>query len=146
MNMKDLLFDVLDKLQPYEHVEAFVGAHYVPLCKPDATLPFILSLSYEEEGYDNVHNYYCTDDNEYERLHEYIQNNQIEMQGKNYLLSKQIVDIHYLDEYIYIEINSVRKKDHYYIPYSSINAIERQSEPLGLVYQANYLTWELNNN
>ena len=58
MDMKELLFDVLDKLQPYEHVEAFIGAHYIPLCKPDAVLPFVLALSYEEEGYDNINNYY----------------------------------------------------------------------------------------
>lgn len=118
--MKKLLFDILNKIEPYELVRININNEELYVCREDACLPLaIRAIDYEPEM-ENGNYFYSQDVNE---LHRYIKSHKFSIEDYDYIIENELSYIKYYDDYIHITISSIGGEYKYFIPYSSITCI-----------------------
>ena len=117
--IKDILFDILKELEPYEFINVSINNNNFPLCKENALFPLACRLiDYDPEV---PANYYYTEDEEYTMA--YAQSHRIMLGDKEYLIESELLETKYYDKYVYLKIANMMGIQEYYIPYDSINYI-----------------------
>lgn len=117
--IKDIIFNILEGLEPYEFVDISINNNNLPLCKKNALLPLACRLiDYDP---DVAPNYYYTEDEEYAVA--YIESHRVMLGDKEYLIESELLEIDYYDKYIHLKIMNMMGVQEYYIPYNSINYI-----------------------
>ena len=149
--MKKILFEVLNKMEPYDILEISTSRDYhIELCRADAIFPLACNLerlSGYEDMYRREYDYALeaadfrltppseasiTEDHDSIRdymllrnrnRNKYIEDHTIELNGLKFVIMNEILDIKYEEEHIEVQYSSREGKITLYFLYSDIKSI-----------------------
>ncbi len=144
--MKELLFEILNKSEPYKLIKVAVGNNEFYVCREDSCLPMAVRfIEYEPEM--ERENYFYT--YEPDDAVEYVKTHKITLDEREYIIETELTNIKFYDDYFQVAINSVGGFSEYYVSYDSItylsycntNSISASSKA---VVKYNKIQYELN--
>ena len=144
--MKDLLFKILNNLEPYMTIKVGVHNNEFYICRTDSYFPLAIRfLEYEPEM--ERSNYFFS--YEQESNNEYVKSHKVNLHDRDYLIETEILDVQYHDSYFCVTYNCVGGKSEYFIPYESICFISHSdlntiSSGSSLTIEYNQIQYELN--
>lgn len=145
--MKDILFDVLNKIEPYKIIKLNIGNNEIYVCREDSCFPMAIRfLDYEPEM--EHANYFYSYNEEYSL--EYVKTHKITLDNTDFLIESEILNVEYYDKYFYVTLNSVGGISTHYIPYDSVSYISiydtyAMASSSKLVVNYNKIQYELYN-
>ncbi len=144
--MKEVLFDLLEKIEPYNLIKLSIGNNEMYVCRDNAYFPMAVRfLEYEPEM--SRSNYFYT--YEPNDVTGYVDSHKITLDNNDYLIETELTTVEYYDDHIYIELNGIVGTSKYYVSYDSINYMSISSSNTmaassRLVMQYNKLQYEMN--
>ena len=144
--MKDILFDVLNKIEPYKIIKLNIGNNEIYVCREDSCFPMAIRfLDYDPEM---EHTNYFYSYNEEHSLG-YVKTHKITLDDTDFLIESEILNVEYYDKYFYVTLNSVGGISTHYIPYDSVSYISiydtyAMASSSKLVVNYNKIQYELN--
>ena len=144
--MKQLLFNLLNTVEPYQVIKLAIGNNEIYVCREDALFPVAVRfIDYEPEMEQS--NYFYS--YEIENSFAYVSSHKVMLNNNEYLIDTEIVDVKYYDDYFYVVLGCVGGTSTHYIPYSSISYISiYDSNTMAtcskLVINYNKIQYELN--
>lgn len=149
--MKKILFEVLNKMEPYDILEISTSKDYhIELCRADAVFPLACNLeriSGYEDMYRREYDYAMeaaefrltspgdtsnTDNHSsirdymllrHRNRSKYIEDHTIELNGLKFVITTEILDIKYEEDYVEVQYSSQDGKLTLYFLYSDIKSI-----------------------
>lgn len=144
--MKDILFDVLNKIEPYKIIKLNIGNNEIYVCREDSYFPMAIRfLDYESEMEQT--NYFYSYNEEHSL--EYVKTHKITLDDTDFLIESEILNVEYYDKYFYVALNTVGGISTHYIPYDSVSYISiydtyAMASGSKLVVNYNKIQYELN--
>lgn len=137
--MKELLFEILDNLEPYKTIKIGVNNNEFYICRTDSCFPLAIRfLEYEPEM--ERSNYFYSYDQDCNN--EYVKSHKVNLYDRDYLIETEIINMQYYDNYFCVTYNCVGGKSDYFIPYESISFISHNN--LNTISAGSTLTIEYN--
>ena len=94
--MKDILFDVLNKIEPYKIIKLNIGNNEIYVCREDSYFPMAIRfLDYESEMEQT--NYFYSYNEEHSL--EYVKTHKITLDDTDFLIESEILNVEYYDKY-----------------------------------------------
>lgn len=116
--IKNIIFDILNKIKPYELIKIQINNEELYICREDAYFPLaIRSIDYEPEMENG--NYFYSHNTE--ELHNYIKSHRYTLDENEYIIENEVTYIKYHDRYIHLAMASISGTYDYFIPYNSIS-------------------------
>lgn len=144
--MKDILFNVLDNLEPYKIIKLGINNSEFYICRADSCLPIAVRfLDYEPEM--ETSNYFYSYEQDYSS--NYVNSHKVNFRSNDYLIETEISDIQYYNDYLHVTYNCVGGQSEYFISYDSISFIgcsdlNTVSASSKIVVEYNKIQYELN--
>ncbi len=152
ITIKDLLFKLLDEIEPNELLELKIFQSYgtVFVANKRSILPLATEMRYEprsEESLEMIYRRAFSENiiNEYEK--NYVETHKVLINEKDYIIIEELIDVQYFDEYFlttvstpegvftnyysYTDITSIR------IVHKGMNSIVREFNTLNYKYKTN---------
>ena len=118
--MKELLFEILDNLEPYMTIKVGVHNNEFYICRTDSYFPLAIRfLEYDPTM--ETENYFFSYEQEHNK--DYVKTHKVNLHDMDYLIETEIIDVQYHDNYFHVTYNCVGGKSDYFIPYDSISFI-----------------------
>lgn len=118
--IKELLFDILDTLQPHEILKLSLNNNDVYVCRQDAYLPLAVgSLRYEPEMEQENYFYGSIHTQDYVKTHKFIINDM------EFVIDSEITYIKYAEDHIHLIVQGIDMIQEHFIPYTAINLISK---------------------
>ena len=150
--IKNLLFKLLDEIEPNELLEVKVGRayHNIYVANVKSILPLATEIRYIDNDHSAIENAYMAfyDQrklSEYEL--QYEKDHLIQLDDKEYLILEEIIDIEYKDNYFSVTSYNTHEISTVYCKYDDITAIRRVHESYNpILKKYNKLNYNLKTN
>ena len=125
--MKEVLFEVLKKIEPYQFITVSINHDYWTLCREDAIFPLATSVKRKDNPF-NLRSHYsifdAVDADTAESYEKYESEHTIEYNGINIVVEKEILEIEYADTHIKLVTQTSDGINTTYVNYRSIDYIK----------------------
>ena len=144
--MKELLFEILNKSEPYKLIKVVVGNNEFYVCREDSYLPMAVRFIEYEPEMERANYFYTYEPDD---TVEYIKTHKITLDEREYIIETELTNIKFYDDYFQLTLDSVGGVSEYYVSYDSItylsycnsNSISASSK---VVTNYNKIQYELN--
>ena len=149
--IKELLFQLLDEIEPYELLYLFNNKSYCPraVCSNKSILPIAIEIrkanSFTDEDELTYLREFASKD-EQDNIIRYKNDNTILIDDEKYLVTEKILYIKYYDNYYEIVIQDQESTYTVYETYDSIQNIKRVNISNGKLLDYNKMIYEININ
>ena len=118
--MKELLFSILNDLEVYDLLDIrLINAENVYLSKESPISPLAIRINIARENeFEPAHEYDPT--GYHSMIDEFVENHTITLDNENYIIERELIDVIYYNDYIYVKENYFGDISERYIPYTSI--------------------------
>ncbi len=125
--MKEVLFEVLKKIEPYQFITVSINHDYWTLCREDAIFPLATCVKRKDNPF-NLRSHYsifdAVDADTAESYEKYESEHTIEYNGINIVVEKEILEIEYADTHIKLVTQTSDGINTTYVNYRSIDYIK----------------------
>lgn len=149
--IKEILFQLLDEIEPYELLYLFNNKSYCPrvVCSNKSILPIAIEIRKasnfpEEEELAYLREF--TSKEEQDNIMKYKNDNTVLIDDEKYLVTEKILYIKYYDNYYEIVIQDQESTYTVYETYDSIQNIKRVNMSNGKLLDYNKMIYEININ
>ena len=150
--IKDLLFKLLDEIEPNELLEVKIGRSYhnVYVANVKSILPLATEIRYIDNDRSAIENAYMSfydqrDQSQFEL--QYEKDHTIQFDDKEFIILEEIIDIEYKDDYFSITSYNTHEISTIYCKYEDITAIKRIHESYNpILDKYNKLNYKLKTN
>jgi hypothetical protein len=151
IKIKTLLFKLLDEIEPNDLLELkFKSYHNVFIANKKSILPLALEMRYdniEERSLEQVYRDAFIEDRISEYENEFIMDHIVLLNEKKYIITEELIDIEYFDDYFAVTIASPNETSTNYYKYSDIVTIKvRHSNSNSIVKEYNSLNYKFRSN
>ena len=122
--MKELLFEILNKSEPYKLIKVAVANNEFYVCREDSCLPMAVRFLEYEPEMERSNYFYTYDQGE---TVNYVNSHKITLNEREFLIETEITNIEYYDDYFQVTLNSVGGTSEYYVSYDSISYLSHCS-------------------
>ena len=140
IKIKELLFELLEKIRPNELLRINIGASYdsIVICNKESLFPLASELktidSYDREFFRE--NPYVNND--------YVDSHTIEMNDVSYLICEEILYVEFCDKHFVIITTNPERTQETYVNYDSIRTITRFNNKMNdILNEYNALNYQL---
>jgi hypothetical protein len=151
IKIKTLLFKLLDEIEPNDLLELkFKSYHNVFIANKKSILPLALEMRYdniEERSLEQVYRDAFIEDRISEYENEFIMDHIVLLNEKKYIITEELIDIEYFDDYFAVTIASPNETSTNYYKYSDIVTIKvKHSNSNSIVKEYNSLNYKFRSN
>jgi hypothetical protein len=151
IKIKTLLFKLLDEIEPNDLLELkFRSYHSIFVANKKSILPLALEMRYdniEERSLEQVYRDAFIEDRISEYENEFIMDHIVLLNEKKYIITEELIDIEYFDDYFAVTIASPNETSTNYYKYSDIVTIKvKHSNSNSIVKEYNSLNYKFRSN
>ena len=150
--IKELLFKLLDEIEPNELLEVKVGRSYhnIYVANVKSVLPLATEIRYidnDRSAIENAYRAFYDDRKPSQYESQYEKDHLVQLDDKEFLILEEIMDIEYKDNYFSVTSNNTHEVSTIYCKYEDITAIKRVHDSYNpIINKYNKLNYNLKTN